>query len=296
MCNHPNPWVIREAALCFGQFTTHYDRMHLWFKFESGYIPLDSSNMCIPKLYGRPSKLPLEKGMNANWGAFFGYGDLIVLDKPIEFPKSTWSISFWMTIPVVAKMRPEIKKEEETKRVSNPKKSENDNRKQHTLVQSVEGVRYVVIDDEGLHLGIFDTEKMRYRRALKMFKLGAYAWHNIIITYQSGKIRYYADGIFKKHMEIKCEDPIKFIGNSADGLEPFGTFCDLRITETVLTHKQIRQYCCYAPTFNDVQPDHLVGQICDAVGYLSRAINLNIPPTTTAILTLFANLAANGKQ
>lgn len=140
--------------------------MQLWLKFSTNYLSLDSANIQTPKLFGKPHKLPLGKGMNQNWGAFFGFGDLLVLDKPIRFPSHAWSISFWMTTPVV------------------------DTGKQHTLVQSAKGHRYVVIDQTGLRLGIYDKEDHRYRPTLKLDKLSPYCWHCIIITYSKGQIKY----------------------------------------------------------------------------------------------------------
>ncbi len=262
--------MVREAANCLAEFTTSYDRLQLWLKFESGCTALDSSNMRVPRLYGSPLKLPAEKGMHSNWGAFFSFGDLLVLDDPVRFERKEWSISFWMTTPVV------------------------DTGKQHTLVQSVKGIRYVVIDPTGLRLGIYDRAMRKYRNALKMDKLGTYMWHNVIITYSEGKVKYYIDLAFKKKMTVKCNDPIKFIGNSADGMEPFGTFCDLRIADHVLTSAQMKLYSSYAPNFVDVLPDCLAANICGAVPFLAKTLHLNIAPTTAAVLRFFANLASNG--
>ena len=279
LCENPNPWVVREAARAFVTFSTNYDQLELWLKFATANLCIDSANMRLPKVYGRPLKLPPEKGMHDNWGAFFSFGDLIVLDDPIVMHNHTWSISFWMTIPPIITDC------------------------QHTLLQSVTGARYIVLDETGLRLGIYDTKARRYHKALKLNPLKPYTWHSIIITYDHGNIRYddfvifscYVDYLSQKKLQAHCEDPIRYVGNSADGKEPFGTFCDLRITTTIFTNKQRKHYSCYAPRFLDLQPDYPVILLRNAVTPLAKALSLRVHTTVAAIIAFFANLAANGK-
>jgi hypothetical protein len=209
--------------------------------------------------------------MYNGWGAFFGFGSLITLDRPIEFKADQWSISFWMLIPTV------------------------DTGMLHTLVQGVNGVRFVVVNCTGTRLAIFDQNTGKYRIGLKLDKLGVYEWHNIMITYNKTKTRYYVDFVFKKKMRLTCDNPIKYIGNSADGSEPFGTFCDLRVTDRVFTTKQIKHYSCYVPEFIDLQPDFLSQRMHDSIPNFFQSLHLNIGPTSEAILRFLANKAANGK-
>lgn len=108
-------------------------------------------------------------------------------------------------------------------------------------------------------------------------------------------VRYYVDSVFKRKKHVKCEAAIQFIGNNNDGSEPFGTFCDLRIGDKVLTRSQIRQYSCYAPEITDIQPDVLVLKMCEAVPYFAKAFNNCIAPTLISILKFFGNLASNSK-
>lgn len=263
--------MVREAARTFAEMTTGYDQLQLWVKLESQCFSLDSSNRRVPRLYGSPLKVPSYKGMYNGWGAFFGFGSLITLDKPIEFPTSQWSISFWMLIPTV------------------------DTGTVHTLVQGISGTRYVVVNSTGTRLAIFDRDKGKYRVGLKLDRLGVYEWHNVMVTYNKTKLRFYVDSVFKKKMQMVCEDPIKYIGNSADGSEPFGTFCDLRITDKVFSNKQIKQYSAYVPEFLDLQPDFLSYRMHEAIPDFFQSLHLNISPTSEAILRFFANIAANGK-
>lgn len=135
----------------------------MWLKMGTNFFTRDSSNKRVLRMYGKPTKLPQGKGLFGHMGAFFGFGDLIVTDQPVEFPSHAWSISFWMLAPVPY------------------------TGKQHTLLQGAAGARYVVIDPTGLRLGTFDTSTKKYRNALKMDMLSPYAFHNIIITYEPSK-------------------------------------------------------------------------------------------------------------
>jgi len=270
LCNHSNPWIIREVALTLASFTMYYDKLELWLKFESNNFTLDSANIRIPKLYGSPLKLPPEKGMYRNWGVFFNFGDLLVLDNPIEFSQNKWSVSFWLTVPPV------------------------DTGRQHTLLQGISGVRLLSIDSSGLRLGAFDQKQQKYRNGLKMDKLKPYSWHNVIVTYDNGNMKFFIDYSFKKKIKIQCADPIKYIGNSADGLEPFGTICDLRISANVFTNKQLKNYSAYTPEYFDMQPDFIALGVSECVPLLIKGLHLSISQTALAILRVFGNLASYG--
>lgn len=252
--------------------STGYDQLQLWIKLETQSFALDASNVRSPRLYGSPIKLPPYKGMYNGWGAFFNFGSLITLDRPIEFPTDQWSISFWMLIPTI------------------------DTGNVHTLVQGVNGTRFVVVNRTGTRLATFDQSKGKHRVGLKLDRLGVFKWHNITITYFKKKIRYYVDFVFKKKMELTCDNPIRYIGNSANGSEPFGTFCDLRITDKVFSNKQIKEYSCYVPEFYDLQPDFLSQRMHEAIPNFFKSLDLNIGPTSEAILRFLANIAANGNQ
>ena len=75
--------------------------MLLWLKFDAHKVGVNSSsmdNMLIQ--YGNPQRLPKDRGIYRNWGAFFDFSDLLELPDPITIDEGLWSISVWLILPM----------------------------------------------------------------------------------------------------------------------------------------------------------------------------------------------------
>jgi hypothetical protein len=76
--------------------------------------------------------------------------------------------------------------------------------------------------------------------------MGKSKWVYLIKMF-SNSTCFYIDGIMAKEIILNCTLPIRYIGNSAGGDEPFGIFADLRIFAYCINSKQIKLQASYSP-------------------------------------------------
>lgn len=70
--------TTREAAALCCQVLQNPEDMILWLKFGSNTLSLNSA--CTDDflvVWGEPHRLPSDRGLYRNWGAFFDFGDVI---------------------------------------------------------------------------------------------------------------------------------------------------------------------------------------------------------------------------
>ena len=135
---------------------------------------------------GAPQRLPKERGIFRNWGAFFDFNDVLEIPHGgLSFPHREWSISVWITLPITY----------ETGR-------------KHILVQSIEGTRaHLAVDETCSRLGSFDEDRDLFidsgadlnKYVHKLLILCRYkkGWHNIIVTCENSvemKVTFFIDG------------------------------------------------------------------------------------------------------
>ena len=116
--------------------------MRLWLKFDSTNPAVNSigkGNTII--VHGKPGRMPPDRGIFHNWGAFFDFGDCLEISGGLdhkgnanpEQPNLEWTITFWTILPAVY-----------------------NSLKDRILVQAIDGKgAYLMIDKEG-HLVSID--------------------------------------------------------------------------------------------------------------------------------------------
>lgn len=124
---------------------------------------------------GQPQRLPKDRGIYRNWGAFYDFNDVLEIPEGLEIPDGEWSISVWLILPM-------------------PYETD----KRHVLVQGVSGRGgHVLIDETGSRLGCLDEEKNVFVDSgvdLSKIRKG---WHNIVVTCDNSiemKITFFLDG------------------------------------------------------------------------------------------------------
>jgi hypothetical protein len=96
--------TTRESAILVWNLINNPDDMLCWLKFGNDRLILNSA--CADDRYvkyGNPHRLPQNKGLYRDWGAFFDFGDVIEIPGGITAPHilmDTWSISFWVVLPL----------------------------------------------------------------------------------------------------------------------------------------------------------------------------------------------------
>jgi len=109
--------------------------MVLWLKFNCDTIINNSS--CTDDhiiMYAEPHRLPEDRGIYRNWGAYFDFGDVLEVPLGVQTPTKImpqWSVSFWMLFPMV------------------------DSRQKKVLIQSIHGEgAYIRFSEEGMTLEV----------------------------------------------------------------------------------------------------------------------------------------------
>lgn len=101
MLERNDPAITREASAVASQMLSRPDNMVVWLKFDAEKIPINSADNEILFLeHGAPKRLPKDRGLYRNWGAFFDFNDVLELPSPLLFPTAEWSISFWTLLPL----------------------------------------------------------------------------------------------------------------------------------------------------------------------------------------------------
>jgi hypothetical protein len=78
--------------------------MVLWLKFANDKLGVNSA--CTDDhivTWGDPHRLPPQRGLYRNWGAFFDFGDVLEISGGVQTPGvilEQWSISFWLILPL----------------------------------------------------------------------------------------------------------------------------------------------------------------------------------------------------
>ena len=81
--------------------------MRLWLKFDSYNLAVNSAGRaCTIRKHGKPGRMPPDRGIFKNWGAFFDLRDYLEIagglnhkgNKDPKLPQLEWTITFW-TIP-----------------------------------------------------------------------------------------------------------------------------------------------------------------------------------------------------
>ena len=78
--------------------------MVCWLKFSADNLTINSA--CTDDFYlksGQPQRLPKDRGLYRNWGAFFDFGDCLEIPGVIQLPTvvmEQWTISFWLILPI----------------------------------------------------------------------------------------------------------------------------------------------------------------------------------------------------
>jgi len=270
-----NPSVLREAAKAISNMTSAFDSMCLWMKFDSNRLVNESSNCSHIAELGKPQLLPPGKGLYDNWGVFVNYGDVFEVSNRSALLGRQWSISVWVLIPVL------------------------NTGVFHTLIQNVHGFGgFLVIDEEGKMLGAFDELSGEFIESgvnLKKLKKG---WRHIAVTCDnknSNSITFFIDGrASSKSQYIICSEPIGYVGNSKDGQEPFGIFCDLRIFNTLLTERQVAHLAFYETDIEMGLPDKISQQMLEhgIIDLLIEKLEVEIEETLSQVCRALANIAS----
>jgi hypothetical protein len=50
--------------------------------------------------WGKPKRLPKDRGIYRNWGAFFDEGDILEIPGGLDLPSKEWTISAWVILPM----------------------------------------------------------------------------------------------------------------------------------------------------------------------------------------------------
>ena len=78
--------------------------MILWLKMDASDVCLNSAsgdNFMLMQ-NGEPKRLPKDRGLYRNWGAYFDEGDALVSqNEPIKIDYKVWTLTVWITLPVV---------------------------------------------------------------------------------------------------------------------------------------------------------------------------------------------------
>ena len=96
--------TTRESAILVWNLLNNPDDMLCWLKFGNDRLILNSA--CADDRYvkyGNPHRLPKNRGLYRDWGAFFDFGDVIEIPGGITAPNilmDKWSISFWVVLPL----------------------------------------------------------------------------------------------------------------------------------------------------------------------------------------------------
>ena len=82
--------------------------MRLWLKFDSRNPAVNSAGEANTiRILGNPGRMPPDRGIYRNWGAFFDLGDSIEIsgglnhkgNKDPSAPQLEWTITFWTMLP-----------------------------------------------------------------------------------------------------------------------------------------------------------------------------------------------------
>lgn len=75
--------------------------MLLWLKFDSFKVGVNSADNDIMLVeHGNPKRLPKDRGIYRNWGAFFDFNDVLSIPGGLNIPDGEWSISAWIILPI----------------------------------------------------------------------------------------------------------------------------------------------------------------------------------------------------
>lgn len=86
--------------------------MRLWLKFDSANLAVTSAQHGKGSLlikHGNPGRMPPDRGIYRNWGAFFDFGDCLEIAGGLNHKGNReqgkqqleWSITFWTVMPAV---------------------------------------------------------------------------------------------------------------------------------------------------------------------------------------------------
>eukprot|EP00347_Sterkiella_histriomuscorum_P003825 403362795 len=241
--------------------------------FKVGVNSADNDTVLVQQ--GNPKRLPKDRGIFRNWGAFFDFGDALEIPGGLNFQNGEWTISAWIILPITF-----------------------DTGKRHTLAQGVDGRgAHFAIDETGSRLGSIDTQNNMFVDSgvdLGKYKKG---WHNIIITCDNAvemKITFFLDGKQTKESQtIINAKSIGYIGNAKSGNEPFGTVSDIRIYPYILKHSQIASQSKYHDELEYEMPDryHLLYLEENIIDTLIERLKTDVESTIINIIRALSRLA-----
>ena len=98
------PSITREIAGLISVLTSRLDGMQVWLKMDAGNLCVNSASgddfMIIKE--GDPARLPLDRGIYRNWGAYFDQGDvLIITNGGLNVSDHSFTVCLWITLPIV---------------------------------------------------------------------------------------------------------------------------------------------------------------------------------------------------
>jgi len=106
-----------------------------------------------------------------------------------------------------------------------------------------------VFNEKGNRLGVVDEDSGEFHDSGDDFSLESKGWHNIVITCDNNldlKVVFYLDGRQTSSViTAVLSSPIKYIGNSKAGDEPFGIMSDLRVYPYILRSKVVAAQAKY---------------------------------------------------
>lgn len=113
--SHDAPTLVRVLAQLITKLIQSPDDMRLWLKFDSQNLSVNSSGRPITlRIHGKPSRMPPDRGIYTNWGAFFNLGDSLDIPngldhkgfydkagiRDMEQPQLEWTIYFCTIYPL----------------------------------------------------------------------------------------------------------------------------------------------------------------------------------------------------
>ncbi len=175
------PSVTREASGLISVLLSRIDGMKIWLKMDAGNICINSAagdDFIIIK-EGDPARLPVDRGIYRNWGAYFDQGDiLLITNGGLNVVESSFTVTLWITLPIV--------------------KFQNSGRR-HVILAPAKGKGItLLVDETGSRIGAVDEKTGLFVDSGNDFSKFKKGWHHIAIVYEGeGSQKYvtfYIDG------------------------------------------------------------------------------------------------------
>ena len=143
--------------------------LRVWLKFDSANPAVNSGGMTnTVRTFGKPGRMPPDRGIYRNWGAFFDFGDSLLISGGVDIMGTgenhlEWSITFQTILPAAY-----------------------DTMQERVLVQNILGTgAYFALDDTGNQMGCIDELTDEFIDAgieLSNNKKIKRGWHHIAIV------------------------------------------------------------------------------------------------------------------